>query len=115
MLQGRHNKVKTADAELSRIQAFVLDPINPLLHLLERLHQAEDGEGISFEEMIHGAQEALRLIGNAFSQISTTRRKKVLKALNPDIQDLATEEGHFKESAPRASAIRDGVREGYEG
>ena len=33
--------------------------------------------------------------------ISTIRRTKVLKALNPDIQDLASEEGHFTEDAPK--------------
>ena len=44
--------------------------------------------------------DALRLLGNASAQISTVQRKKVLKALNPNIQDLVSEEGHFTEAAP---------------
>ena len=45
-------------------------------------------------------EEALRLLGNASAQLSTARRKRVLKTLNPEIQDLAGEQGHFKEAAP---------------
>ncbi len=100
-------ETKTVDAELSKIQAFVLDPIGPLLQLLEQLQQAEGGaeddteNEISLEEAAHTLQEAIRLIGNTSVQISTIRRKKVLSALNPEIKDLATEEEHFKEAAPQ--------------
>ncbi len=66
----------------------------------------ENGEAISFDEVTCNVQEVLRLIGNASSQISTTRRKKALKALNPNIQDLVTEEDHFKESAPQIFGTR---------
>ena len=90
---------KTADAELGKIQAFVFDPVGPLLHLLEKV--SEEDTDMTREDIAHELKDALRLIGNTSSHISTIRRKKILKALNPEIQDLATEEGHFKEAAPQ--------------
>ena len=92
-------ETKTADAELGKIQALVLDPVGPLLHLIERL-QNEDEE-LTTEDAVASLHDALRLVGNASCQISTIRRKKVLKALNPEIQDLAAEEEHFREAAPQ--------------
>ncbi len=94
-------ETKTADAELARIQSFVLDPVGPLLHLLERFQAADDDNPLAVEDAAHDIQEALRLIGNTSMQISTVRRKKVLKALNPEIQDLATEGRHFRDAAPQ--------------
>ena len=44
-------------------------------------------------------KDAIRLLGNASAQISKLRRKKVLKKMNPDIQDLANED-IFQEAAP---------------
>ena len=90
-------ETKTADAELGKIQAFVLDPVGPLLHLLERFQ--EEDEEMTTEDAVASLHDALRLVGNASCQISTIRRKRVLKALNPKIQDLAAEEEHFKEAA----------------
>ena len=92
-------ETKTADAELAKIQAFVLDPVGPLLHLLERF-QEEDNE-LTTDDAVASLQDALRLIGNSSCQISSIRRKKVLRALNPEIQDLAAEKEHFKEDAPQ--------------
>ena len=89
-------EAKTTDAELARLQAFVLDPVGPLTNILHRL----DEEDYSLDEAKSDVSEALRLLGNASSQISRTRRKKVLKSLNPDIQDLAGEEDLFKAAAP---------------
>ncbi len=92
-------ETKTADAELAKIQAFVLDPVEPILHLLARF-QEEDNE-LTTDDAVVSLQDALRLIGNSSCQISSIRRKKVLRALNPEIQDLAAEKEHFKEDAPQ--------------
>ena len=43
--------------------------------------------------------DAIKLLGNASAQISKLRRKKILKAVNPDIQGLA-EEDILQEAAP---------------
>ncbi len=53
-------ETKMADAELGKIQAFVLDPVGPLLHLLEKIKD-EDTE-MTMEEAEHDIREALCLI-----------------------------------------------------
>ena len=58
-----------------------------------------DGENYTIEEARYDAMDALHLLGNASSQISRTRRKKVLEVLNPNIQDLAVEGNLFKSAA----------------
>ena len=89
---------KSNDTELSRLQAFVLDQVGPLLHPQSMLES--EGE-VSLEDAAKDVQDALRPLGNALAQMSTVRRKHILKALNPDIQDLASEEAHFQEAAPK--------------
>ena len=90
------SEAKTNDAELARLQAFVLDPVCPLVKMLHSL----DEEGYTIEEARSDLTEALRLLGNASSHISRARRRKVLRTVNPDIQDLAGEEELFRAAAP---------------
>ena len=90
------SEVKTCDAELARVQAFVLDPVVPLTNMLHHL----ENEEYSVEDARSDLTDALRLLGNASAQISRIRRKKVIKALNPDIQDLAEEDELYKCAAP---------------
>ena len=81
-------EVKANDAELARLQVFVLDPVGLLINML---HHLED-ENYVVEDARSDLTEALRLLGNALAQISRTQRKKVLRALNPNIRDVAEEE-----------------------
>ena len=94
--QSVRSDVKTADTELARLQAFVLDPVGPLVEVLEGI----DRETISAEDARSALSESLRLLGNASAQISHLRRKRVLKAVNPDIQDLADEDEPFAKASP---------------
>jgi hypothetical protein len=95
--------VKTADSEISRLQAFVLDPVGPLTQLLEDpKHMENDIAG----QLVTAAQ---RIMGNASTQISNLRRKKVLTAVNPDIQHLSEEEPLFK-TAPPDLSVRQNPR-----
>ena len=89
--------VKTADAELARLQAFVLDPLEPLTTVLHAME--EGGEALSLEEAQAAISDAMKLLGNASSQISWLRRKRILKAVNPEIQGLA-EDDLFTTAAP---------------
>ena len=61
-------ETKTTDAELVKIQAFVLDPVGPLLHLLEKCQDKEASAEMSTDEVVKDLQDTLRLIGNASSQ-----------------------------------------------
>ena len=83
-------EAKSADAELARIQAFVLDPVGPLARVIHALE--DSGDSFTMEEAHSALCDAVKLLGNASSQISKLRRKKILRAVNPDIQDLADED-----------------------
>ena len=48
-----------------------------------------DDPGITMEEAKSALSDAMKLLGNASAQISCFRRTKVLKAVNPEMQDLA--------------------------
>ena len=93
-------EVKSADAELARLQAFVLDPVGPLIRVLKATEDTdEDNPGLTKEEARAAVGDAVKLLGNASIQISSLRRRKILKAVNPEIQDLA-EEDIFATAAP---------------
>ena len=66
-----------------------------MLHDMEQ----EDGEGLSVEQFKAALYAAIQLLGNASAQVSRLRRKKILKSINPEIQDLA-EEDLFSAAAP---------------
>ena len=70
----------------------------PLMQLQHALDE-EGGESLSLETARSVLSDAIRLLGNASANISRLRRKKILKALNPDIQDLADED-IFRDAAP---------------
>ena len=50
-------------------------------------------------------RDAVSLLGNAVTQTSKIRWKRVLRACNKDIQDLADENDLLKEAAPQQSSI----------
>ena len=84
---------KSIDSELARIQSLMHDPAAPLIDLLHSL------DTISSEDAKATITAAIKLLGNASANMSRLRRKRVLRAVNPDIMDLA-EEDIFKTSAP---------------
>ena len=92
-------EVRAADSELARLQAFVLDPVGPLIRVLRATEDDPDNPGITMEEAKVAVADAVKLLGNASAQISRLRRRKILKAVNPEIQDLA-EEDIFGAAAP---------------
>ena len=93
-------EAKAADTELACIQAFVLDSVGPLIRILKATEEDQTSEdSVSLDEEKVAIADALRLLGNASAQISRLRRKKILKAVNPEIQDLADED-IFASAAP---------------
>ena len=59
-----------------------------------------DPGSISVEDARSALSESLCLLANASAQISRLRRKRILKAVNPDIQDLADEDKPFTKASP---------------
>ena len=86
-------EVKSADAELAHLQTFVLDPVGPLIRVLKATNDTdEDNLGLTKEDARAAVEDALKLLGNASAQISSLRQRKILKVVNPEIQDLAEED-----------------------
>ena len=90
-------ETKAFEQDLARVQAFALNPVGPLVQLLE----VSQSGTLEQDEAIATLSVAITLLGNASSQISRIRRRKALKELNADIQDLADKEEIFKEAAPK--------------
>ena len=59
-------ETKTANAELAKIQTFVLDHVGSFLHLLEKCQDEDAAEEVSREEVVKDLQEAMRLIRIAY-------------------------------------------------
>ena len=70
------------DAELARMQAHILDPVGPLTYLLARI----DDESFTAQDARYTVEDAIKLLGNASSQVSAVRRKRILKVVNPKMQ-----------------------------
>lgn len=67
----------------------MLDPVSPLIRVLNATENDTDNPGITMEEAKWTLVDAVKLLGNASAQISRLQQRKVLKAVNPEIQDLA--------------------------
>uniref|UniRef100_A0A1X7TF24 Uncharacterized protein n=1 Tax=Amphimedon queenslandica TaxID=400682 RepID=A0A1X7TF24_AMPQE len=94
-----HKEAKSNDSELAWIQALIHDPVAPLLCLLYACSDETD-QSVSLlcDDVKPLVTEAIQLLGNASTNMSRLRRKKVLKSVNPDIADLADED--IFEAAP---------------
>ena len=64
-------EAKCADAELARLQAFILDPMGSLIKLLQGL----DNPHLRIEDAREAATGAVHLLGNASSQICCCHKK----------------------------------------
>ena len=87
---------KEADRPLARLQALVLDAVGPLSALLE-LHQKGQ---LTPDKAGEAASQALRFLGNASTNISAERRRKIANYLNKDLHPLI-EDGDFSNAAPQ--------------
>ncbi len=101
---------KQVDVDLQKIQALVLDVSALLLELLAAMEPGtEDPPCLPREAM----EDAVRLLGNIVGQFSKIRRRRILKACNPDVHDLADNEELFTEASPNPFGPQN-EREGRE-
>ena len=89
-------EVKAVDKELARAQALVLDSVGPLTQLLTKIGD----ENYSIEDAERTVQDAIQLVGNASLHLAKMRRKRILRCLNPKMQDMAEEQELFQSAAP---------------
>ena len=89
-------EAREADRSLCRLQTLVLNAVGPLSAMLE-LHRAGK---LTPEAAVEAATQSLRFLGNAHSNISSERRKKVATNLNKDLRPLVEEPERFSKAAP---------------
>lgn len=88
---SRHSHFKSQHSESARLQAD--------LALL--LYTSIDNNlDYTMEEILRDITDAIRLFGYTSSQASRMRRKKILKAVNPNIQDLAEQKTDPSRATP---------------
>ena len=69
-----------------------MDLAGPLIWVLKATEDDPDHPGIMMEAAKTAVVDAVKLLGNVLAQKSRVRRRKLLKAVNPKIQDLANED-----------------------
>ena len=68
---------KSADHQLSRIQALFLDAAGPLSGLLDSINQ---GIEVTLDDVESAVKAALTFLGNASSQCTTLKKVNILEA-----------------------------------
>ena len=92
-------EAKQTDKDILQLQKYTLDVVTPLLCLMEAV--LDDSKQVSWEDFKMASTDALRLLGNAVYQMSRLRHKRVLKACNPDLANLADNHDLLKETPPQ--------------
>ena len=87
---------KSADHQLSRIQALFLDAAGPLSGLLDSINQ---GTEVTLDDMESAVKAALTFLGNASSQCTTLRRVNILEEYNKDLISFSQESEDLFDSA----------------
>ena len=79
---------KSADQQLSRIQALFLDAVGPLSGLLDDINK---GTEVTLDDMEGAVKAALTFMGNASSQCTSLRRVGILEEYNKDLVSFSQE------------------------
>lgn len=87
---------KQADASLAKLRTFILDAVAPIVQIVE---ESQKGM-LSGDQAAEAARAALALLGNASTQVSKERCRKVILGLNKKVHPLAEDEDAFAEAAP---------------
>ena len=93
---SKNSEAKQVDKDLLQSQGYLLDVARPLASLLDGLEQSN----ITIDDAKQMTKDAIVLLGNANAQTSRLRRKRILRACNPDIANLAERPDLFVEAAP---------------
>ena len=79
---------KSADQQLSRMQALFLDAVGPLSGLLDDINK---GTEVTLDDMEGAVKAALTFMGNASSQCTSLRRVGILEEYNKDLVSFSQE------------------------
>ena len=95
--------VRSTDQSLARLHALMLDAVDPLTDLLEKMGNSEDGdeETLDFQVVEDTIQSALAFLRNAATQFSIYRRTKILEEYNKKLVSFSEElEPELQAAAP---------------
>ena len=87
---------KSADHQLSQIQALFLDAAGPLSGLLDSINQ---GTEVTLDDVESAVKAALTFLGNMSSQCATLRGVNILEEYNKDLISFSQESEHLFDSA----------------
>ena len=87
---------KSADQQLSRIQALFLDAVGPLSGLLDSINK---GTEVALDDVEGAVKAALTFMGNASSQCTSLRRVGILEEYNKDLVSFSQESDDLFASA----------------
>ena len=79
---------KSADLQLSRIQALFLDAVGPLSGLIDGINK---GTEVTVDDVEGAVKAALTFLGNASSQCTSLRRVGILEEYNKDLISFCQE------------------------
>ena len=88
---------KTADKQLVKIQALLLDSVAPLISILEAHH---NGDTLDQKEVIQVVRSGITLIGNANAHLLHLRRERIVGEINKALLPIVGDGSNFKEAAP---------------
>ena len=81
---------------MARLQTLTLDATSPLINLLE---SASKGT-LTAKEAAESAQQAIKLLGNASTNMSVERQQRAATHLNPKLATLVEDEDVFADASP---------------
>ena len=91
---------KTAEKQLVKIQALLLDSLAPFTHILEAHH---NGDTLDQKEVIQAVKLGMTFIGNVNTHLLHLQRQTVVGEMNKALFPIVRDDNNFKEAAPLLS------------
>ena len=88
---------KTADRQLTKVQAWLLDSLAPMTSLLEAHNK---GDKLDQKDVIQAVKMGVTLIGNANAHLLHLRRERIVSDINTALLPIVGDDSNFREAAP---------------
>ena len=88
---------KTADRQLTKVQAWLLDSLAPMTSLLEAHNK---GDKLDQKDVIQAVKMGVTLIGNANAHLLHLWRERIVSDINTALLPIVGDDSNFREAAP---------------
>ena len=88
---------KTADRQLTKVQARLLDSLAPMTSLLEAHNK---GNKLDQKDVIQAVKMGVTLIGNANVHLLHLGRERIVSDINKTLLPIISDDSNFREAAP---------------